>query len=208
MVLFFVSMGVYAIEQIPISKNIYQDADLPFEPHRGPGPFDNALALNIQYTPIKSTRDMLSAYLHYTLQFFTGWNKTGEAHITVITPPEYANILKNFVSIERIEEIALLNDIQSSDLTILGLGRGVANINNKAQETYFIIMKSNNLLKIRQQIYKEFVKNGGDKNAWNPNHFYPHITVGYSLRDLHEEDGVIKDVAHSLDDRFELLLTE
>lgn len=208
MVLLLASMSGYAIEQIPLSKSIYVNDNLPFESHQGSGPFDTAIAMNIQYAPVKSIRDMLSAYLNYPLRFFTGWNKEGEAHITVITPPEYTNVIKKFVGIERIEEITLENYIQTSDLTVLGLGRGVVNINDKAEETYFIIVESNNLLKIRQQIYEEFVNNGGDKNAWDPKHFHPHITVGYSLRDLHEADGVIKDVAHSLDIRFELLLTE
>lgn len=207
-VLLLASMSSYAIEQIPLSKSIYVNDNLPFESHQGSGPFDTAIAMNIQYQPVKSIREMLSTYLQYPLRFFRDWNKDGEAHITVITPPEYTDVIKKFVSIERIEEIALQNTIQNSDLKILGLGRGVVNINDKAEETYFLIMKSKNLLKIRQQIYEEFVKNGGNKNAWNPRHFHPHITIGYSLRDLHEADGVIKDVTHSLDDRFELIFTE
>ena len=207
-VLLLASMSGYAIEQIPLSKSIYVNDNLPFESHQGSGPFDTAIAMNIQYPPVKSIRETLSTHLQYPLRFFTGWNKDGEAHITVITPPEYTDVIKKFVSIEIIEEISLQNTIQTSDLKVLGLGRGVVNINDKAEETYFLIMKSKNLLKIRQQIYDEFVKNGGNKNAWNPRHFHPHITVGYSLRDLHEADGVIKDVTHSLDDRFELVLTE
>ena len=207
-VLLLANMSSYAIEQIPISKSIYVNDNLTFESHQGTGPFDTAIAMNIQYPPVKLIREMLSTYLQYPLRFFTGWNNDGEAHITVITPPEYTDVIKKFVSIERIEEIASRNTIQTSDLKVFGLGRGVVNINDKAEETYFLIMKSKNLLKIRQQIYEEFVKNGGNKNAWNPRHFHPHITVGYSLRDLHEADGVIKDVSHSLDDRFELVLTE
>ncbi|KTC66778.1 hypothetical protein Lbir_3080 [Legionella birminghamensis] len=206
--LLLLSMSTYALEQIPISKSIYINDDLSFESHRGSGPFDTAIAMNIQYATVKSIRDKLSAYLQYPLRFFTDWNKDGEAHITVITPPEYTYIIKKYLSIDRIEEIALQNYIQNSDLDVLGLGRGVAKIQGKAEETYFIIMKSKNLLNIRQKVYEEFVKNGGDKNAWDPDHFYPHITIGYSLRDLHEADGVIKDVAHSLDNRFELLFTD
>ncbi|RAP36174.1 hypothetical protein B1207_08450 [Legionella quinlivanii] len=207
-VLLLASMSDYAAEQISLSKNIYVNGSLPFESHRGSGPFDTAIAMNIQYQPIKSIREELSSYLQYSLRFFTGWNEDGEAHITVITPPEYSEVIKKFVSIERIEEIAIENSIQNSDVKILGLGRGVASINDKAEETYFLIVKSKNLLQIRQLVYEEFVKNGGNKDAWNPRHFHPHITVGYSLRDLHETDGVIKDVMHSLDARFELVSTE
>ncbi|OGT48298.1 MAG: hypothetical protein A3E82_05775 [Gammaproteobacteria bacterium RIFCSPHIGHO2_12_FULL_38_11] len=64
------------------------------------------------------------------------------------------------------------------------------------------------MLNIRRQIYQEYLANGGTRQAWDPDHYYPHITVGYSLRDLHESDGVIKDVAHSLDNRFELFFTD
>ncbi|MCW8450803.1 2'-5' RNA ligase family protein [Legionella quinlivanii] len=207
-VVFLASMSGYAAEQISLSKTIYVNSSLPFESHQGAGPFDTAIAMNIQYQPVKTIREELSSYLQYPLRFFTGWNEDGEAHITVITPPEYSDIIKKFVSIERMEEIALQNTIQASDLKVLGLGRGVVNINDKAEETYFLIVKSRNLLKIRQLVYEEFVKNGGNKDAWNPRHFHPHITVGYSLRDLHEADGVIKDVMHSLDTRFELVSTE
>lgn len=208
LLLLFFHLSAYAIEQLPLSKNIYLTQKLPFESHQGQGPFDTALAMNIPYSPAKALRLRLEDYLQYPLRFFTGWNKEGEAHITVITPPEYSDVLKAFVSIERIEEIAQDNNIQTSDLTILGLGRGSLNINNKTEETYFLIAESKNLVKIRQEIYKEFLKNGGNPSAWNPNHFHPHITIGYSLRDLHEADGVIKDVMHSLDNRFELIPTE
>lgn len=200
------STNIYALEQqIPVSKDIY--AKVEFESHRGKNPFETALAMNVQYLPVKAIRNALSQYLNYQLNYFTGWNKDGEAHVTVITPPEYDLILSKFVSIDRIERIALENKMQSSDMEIRGIGRGTAIINGKEEETYFIIIHSENLLNIRQQIYQEYVNNGGSKQAWDPNHYYPHITIGYSLRDLHESDNVIKDI-NSLDQRFELIWTD
>lgn len=202
------STNVHAVEYIPISKKVYSNSTLPFDSHRGNAPFETALAMNIQYGPIKLIRDALSHSLKYQLNFFTGWNKAGEAHVTVITPPEFDTIIGKFVSIDRIEQIALSNDIQSSDFTIQGIGRGQIKVNGKPEETYFIILHSENLLNIRRQVYQEYLNNGGPVEGWNPDHFYPHITVGYSLRDLHEADGVIKDAAHSLDDRFKLVFTD
>ncbi len=203
----FSSRIVYAADHIHLSPAILENDQLPFESHRGNQPFATALAMNIQYVPVKQVRLALSPFLQYDLNFFTGWNKNGEAHITVITPPEYDNILRPYVDIARIEQIAAQYDIQHSDLTVLGLGRGRVEINHRWEETYFIIMHSNNLLKIREQIYQEYLRNGGPAKNWDPKHFYAHITVGYSLRDLHETDGVIKDVAHSLDQRFQLDMT-
>ncbi|KTC99866.1 hypothetical protein Lgee_1121 [Legionella geestiana] len=199
-----VSSGVNAAKLIEVPASILLNSEMPFESHRGEGLFDTALAMNIQYAPVKKVRENLSRYLQYPLRYFTGWNEAGEAHITVITPPEYRFILEKFIKIEKIEEIALKNHIQQSEIKVLGLGRGQARIQNKEEETFFLTVQSENLLKIRRQIYQEFVKNGARKDAWDPDHFYPHITVGYSRRDLHEADGVIKDVAQSRDKRFEV----
>lgn len=200
----FVSSGVNAAKLITVPASIHANHEMPFESHRGEGPFDTALAMNIQYAPVKKVRENLSRYLQYPLRYFTGWKKAGEAHITVITPPEYRFILEKFIKIEKIEEIALKNHIQQSEFKVLCLGRGQARIQNKEEEAYFLIVQSENLLKIRQQIYQEFVKNGGRRDAWDPIHFYPHITIGYSLRDLHEADGVLKDRTHARDKRFVL----
>ncbi|MFZ3229021.1 MAG: hypothetical protein WA160_02360 [Pseudobdellovibrio sp.] len=202
-----VNSTAQAVQYLPISRTIFANRQLPFEPHQGSGPFDTTLAMNIQYEPVKIIRENLVQALKVNLHFFDGWEKNGEAHVTVITPPEYSNVIKKFVSIERMEQIAADMGIQDSDISILGIGKGAVSINSKAEETYFLIVQSRNLLRIRRQIYREYLANGGPENAWDPNHFFPHITVGFSLRDLHESDGVIKDVSHSLDRRFKLFLT-
>jgi hypothetical protein len=165
--------------------------------------------MNVQNAPISLIRANLSEILKYDLNFFKLWDPNGEAHVTVVTPPEYFNIIKNFVGIDRIEQIAIEMGIQYSELSILGIGRGTALINEKKEETYFTIIQSRNLFRIRQQIYKEYLQKGGPADAWDPNHYYPHITIGFSsLSDLHESNGVIKDLAHSFDSRFKLFLTK
>jgi 2'-5' RNA ligase len=144
--------------------------------------------------------------LEKPLNYFKGWNPTGEAHVTTITPVEYFWILKNYVDMKKINQIANELKIQNSDLTVLGLGRGQTLIDGKIEETYFVIVHSENLLKIRRSIYQEYLKAGGNPANWNPENFYPHITIGFTKRDLHEKDGVLKDVEHSLDNRFELVI--
>ncbi|MCK6598149.1 MAG: hypothetical protein L6Q37_07275 [Bdellovibrionaceae bacterium] len=189
--------------RIAISPQVLISNRIPFIPHTGQSAFDNVLAMNIPYQPVAEVRHQLSDLLRYNLNFFKGWNPQGEAHITVITPPEYA-IVGRYISIQKINEIALRNNIQHSDLQILGLGSGYLKINSSIHSTYFLIVKSKNLISIRQQIYLNYLKNGGSPDGWNPQHFYPHITIGFTLRDLHEQDGIIKDFAHSLDKRFQM----
>lgn len=197
-------------QQIYIDSNVLNNAPLDFIEHVGPADkeFANTMAMDIQYRPIIELRQQLEKKLNLQkpLNFLRAWNQNGEAHVITITPVEYFWILKDYVDIAKINQIARELDIQSSDLAILGLGRGQAAINGKNENTYFVIVKSENLLRIRRAIYQEYLKQGGNPVAWNPENFYPHVTIGYTGdTDLHEKDGVFKDVERSLDKRFELI---
>ena len=67
-----------------------------------------------------------------------------------------------------------------------------------------MIVDSAKLRLIRYKIYELFVERGGDPKAFDPTWFFPHITIGYTYKDLHENSGVLKNVKHSLDKRFEI----
>jgi len=175
-----------------------------FYSHKGASPFETALVMNVFYPPIVNLRAQLQNILKKELNYFKGWSPNGEAHITVITPPEFDNILKPFLSIEEIERIAQNYQIQNSSLQVLGIGSGHKSIEGKHESTYYLVVNSENLMNIRQAIYTQFIKNGGSKKAWNPFGFYPHITIGYTKRDLHLQDGVYKD-KRSLDSQFQLI---
>jgi hypothetical protein len=49
------------------------------------------------------------------------------------------------------------------------------------------------LVRIRYVIHKEFMALRGRAQDFTPNHFYPHITLGFTKRDLYEQDGVKKN---------------
>lgn len=186
---------------LAISSAITYNARMPFF-ERTPG-----LALNVEYQDVKRLRSEISKIIGRELAFFKGWDKQGEAHVTTITPPEYNFQLKPYVSPEAINRIAQDFDIQSADVSVLGIGSGKKLFKGEMGETFFIIVRSNKLLQIRQAIYQEYLKNKGPvsgPNAFDPNRFYPHITVGFTHEDIHENDGLIKDVKHSWDERFSL----
>lgn len=180
---------------------------MPFIGHSGPGQWDNSLAMNLPYEPAMNARQDISALLGLRLDYFKGWDQRGEAHITVITPVEYWDVLRNKLTMAEINAIALGSGIQTSDVKLLGVGSGAAVLNGKREETYFIIAESKNLSQIRRKIAHRFIEKGGRPDLFDPESFYPHITLGYTLRDLHITDGVIKDVAHSLDRRMQLKVT-
>jgi len=67
-----------------------------------------------------------------------------------------------------------------------------------SEETFLVLVDSPKLRKIRGKIWRLFVKKGGEPSAWDPAWFFPHITIGYTKRDLHELD-VIKNIRSSWD---------
>ena len=166
----------------------------------------NALSLNIQYEAILELRESIHTELSLRtpLNYFTGWNPNGEAHVTVITPPELVILTRDTtLTLENINQIALSNDIQSSDLMVRGIGHGRINAGTpQEEETFFVIVDSLKLREIRFKIYEAFLKNGGRPESWDPAWFFPHITIGYTKnQDLHEHQGVLKNIKHSWDQR-------
>lgn len=142
----------------------------------------NYLALPTPYGPVQELFVELSERVG--LKLIT----RGEAHVTVLTPPEYGTI-KSALSMKEIERIAEKMSIDETTLEPVCLGRGRVQQGSSELSTYFIVVKSPRLEKIRLAI-DEAAKspNGG----FEPTRFFPHITVGFTKRDLHESDGVLK----------------
>lgn len=192
---------------VEVDAAVTRAADLPFVAHSGPGRYDNALAMNVRYGPVVAVRGQLEKSLGRRLEYFKGWAPEGEAHVTVVTPVEYQDVLKAYLTMERIDAIAREERIQQASLEVRGLGAGRATLDGKLEETFFLIVASPELVRLRKRIGAAFVAAGGRAEDWDPEHFYPHITIGYTRRDLHEADGVLKDLAHGLDARFKLTVT-
>lgn len=174
-------------DKLSISKSIYNNENIKSIEHIGEGRFSSYLTMNINYPPMVSLQKQIEN--KYNVKLIT----RGEAHITVVTPLEFFDILKEKVSMKEINLIAKKSLVQRTSFNIICLGKGSINIKNKAEETYYIVVKSNELKSIRQKVKRLFVKRGGSKESFNPKKYYPHITIGFTKRDLHESDGIIKN---------------
>ncbi len=144
---------------------------------------ENYLSMELRFEPIAEVRKKIEQKEALTLKH------RGEAHVTVLTPPEYEKI-KAFVSMKDINEIALQNQIQKADFQIQCVGKAKT---SPDQATYFLVIQSKALLKIRLDLENLLKSKKAPENVFQASHFYPHITVGFKERDLHESDGVIKD---------------
>lgn len=203
-ILSFSLTGFTQVTELTLKNDIYHNDGEIFHSHQGEGEWDNTLAMNIGYAQIKSLRAQIEAALNIKLDYFTGWNPNGEAHVTVVLPNEFHKVLKAELSMKQIEDTIARYDIQTARISILGIGSAKGIVKGKPAETFFVIVDSYELRNIRQQVYYKFIREGGDRAAFDPTWFFPHITIGYIESDLHESDGVLKNLKHSLDKRFTL----
>jgi hypothetical protein len=203
-VLCYSLIGFSQTTELKLTTDIYHNNEELFHSHQGEGPWDSALAMSIAYVNIKSLRAQIEAALNIKLDYFKKWDPQGEAHVTVVTPNEFWDVLKIKLDMKRIEAIADQYDIQEARLSILGIGSAKGIVNGKQAETFFLIVDSAQLRNIRQQIFYAFVREGGDRGSFDPTWFFPHITIGYLETDLHESNGILKNLKHTLDKRFAL----
>lgn len=183
----FISTRASALD-LKISASIFNGKAVNFLKHEGPGEFDSYLSMNIPFSPVSNLFRQVETILQKKLI------SRGEAHITVVTPVEYWNVLRpRGITMREINYIAETFDIQKSRFGILCLGQGTAIIENKMESTFFIVVQSVDLINLRRAIQSLYIKKGGLPNQFDPNKYYPHITVGFSKIDLHESNGVIKD---------------
>lgn len=146
------------------------------------------LALDLPYAPFESLRRQVESAQKIVLK------NRGEAHITVLTPPEFKRLEKK-ISMKEINELAQQLKLQESPYRPLCVGKGKGPSAPDLGETYFVVMEAEKLFEIRQKILALYVAKGGNAKDFDPEVFYPHVTLGFTQRDLHLEDGVIKDAS-------------
>ncbi|KAJ1952376.1 hypothetical protein EC988_003590 [Linderina pennispora] len=178
-----------------LARTALDARSVPFANHSANAPFGSYLQQTLDFAPFKKLFDQVNA-TEKTLK------SRGEAHITVVTPPEFDQVLKPAgITIQEIEAIAKARRIQSARLRPVCLGRFKASLPtpasdaDKGQFTLYSLVVADvhgDLLAIRQDIYKLFRKRGGEGALFQPEAFWPHVTMGFDRRDLFITDGVYK----------------
>lgn len=172
-------------EALTLSTSIHTKQE--FIPHTGPGPFSNYLSQEVFFPPVKQLHEDVQ------LKFGLKLKNRGEAHITVITPPEYEGVLKKNLSMQDINLIATQMDVQAASFKPVCVGMGRVKRNDRDEKTFYIVVESPRLIEIRQAVEDAFVAKGGSKDVFRAAKFFPHVTIGFTHTDLHESDGVIKN---------------
>ena len=149
-----------------LSSQVYQKA--PFLKHEGQGRWKNYLTMNLPYAPVQKLYKQVEAFEGGRLK------NRGEAHITVITPVEFWNVLKpQGLTMQEIQKIALAQKIQESRFEVSCLGQGRAQVKGHTEKTYYVVVQSKNLLRIRTLVQELFLKKGGKASAFRPQKLLP-----------------------------------
>ncbi|GAA5802482.1 hypothetical protein HPULCUR_007947 [Helicostylum pulchrum] len=168
---------------INISKKVLSADKVPFIEH----PAGNAswLGMNFDYHYVKPVFELLNSTKVPLIN-------RGESHVTVISPPEFAVLATAGITIEQVNKIARDLKIQSSKVTIVCLGKEDVVVADLNKIVYQVIVKVPNLVKIRQKIFQLYIQRGGNSALFDPQSFWPHITVGFTSGDVFLEQGVYK----------------
>lgn len=144
-----------------------------------PASVKSYVSLDLEYPEYQQTLNKLDTFLGSNLV------NREEAHITVLTPPEFKTISTNAAP-ETIHQE--WEDWKSKKFKKVCLGEGIFKEKKKILKTYYVVVESSELLAFRKYLKAKY-----NVKDFNAEIFYPHITLGFTEKDLHFEQGVIKD---------------
>lgn len=185
LLLFINILFLFACQTLPSkssdSTGIPQKFAPPFVSH------SNWLAINLDFQRYEKVRKQLETLIGRPLKH------RSEAHITLISPPEFESFQK-VISMNELEKELSTDKIQSLDFDEVCIGKGSkAKGSSQKIETFFVVVESKAIRSLRLQIQELLAKRG--HNQFKAEVFDPHITLGFDERDLHKEEGIIKNRA-------------
>ncbi|KAJ1649880.1 hypothetical protein IWQ61_009167 [Dispira simplex] len=176
-----------------VPRALLNTSSIPFEAHHGPTPMDTWLQQTLNFTLLLPLLTQVQ-HAHGEHQLL---KNRGEAHITVVTPPEFDQILAPVgITAQHLETIAHDYRLQDSPLDVICVGRQIAYdvTTSERMYAYNLLMCPSTWLEIRWAVWRAYVALGGEPSWFSPTLFFPHVTLGYTHRDLHIQDGVFKGV--------------
>lgn len=152
---------------------------------------DGALIRNINYSAVKSLIPLIKEKFPEIVPEIESLQTRGEAHITVITPPEAQGWFNkdkkgiNFLisSIELHKKY--FSSLQKTKFTPRCIGK---QSNDKGNTVFYIVVESDDLFAIREEIQREMesrAKFSKKKVYFSAKNYFPHITIGFIGGDVH-----------------------
>lgn len=141
------------------------------------------LGLPLKLAPYAELREQILT--DSTFWQLSSMKNRGEAHITLLTPPEYQS-LKDEVGETRL--LSVLAQIPWTEAKWSAVCVGEARLSME-HRSFFVVVESPELFGLRQELWEKLGRPAG----FQPKFYEPHITLGFTERDLHRADGIRKD---------------
>lgn len=141
---------------------------------------DGALIRNVNYPAVNDLIPQLNKLYQLNLE------DRREAHITVVTPPEFQSSLKKvFTTNEIVSRYQFGIQATPFEIVCVGSRKSSTGLN----QVFYLVVKSNELNDLRVDLAKEAnrrAKQQGVPLVFKPEVFWPHITIGYVGGDVFE----------------------
>ncbi|MGZ3769458.1 MAG: hypothetical protein ACXVCP_00550 [Bdellovibrio sp.] len=183
-----VTKNTQSLPSLDYSARDLQKTERALNPEGSQKEINNYLALDLPFEAFEKLRKSVEAKEGFVLKH------RGEAHITMISPPEFQK-MQNKLSMKEIRSLADKMNLRQSPYKLVCVGKGILKDSGVLKSTYYAVVEANRLFEIRRAIQMLYLQKGGHAEDFNPDLYYPHVTLGFTDRDLHYEDGVIKDAS-------------
>ena len=170
--------GALRAARLSISRSAIAPTLAPYVAH------SDYVAANVPFDPATTLRGALEGRLRGLLK------NRGEAHVTPVTPGEMGKLRQRLTARE-VEDLAIGAGVQQAVLTPKCVGMG----EKGRDRTFYLVVESSDLMAVRTKIAAAFYAKGGARDAFDATAFFPHVTLGFTKRDLHASDGTVKSVA-------------
>lgn len=171
-------------------KNLYSTK--AFIPHINPKSFYGTyLVHNVSFQAMPKLKQSIEKITQLKLI------DRGEAHITILSPPEFNKIQKYYPNFSMLKVHDFVKSkIQKIKWKTLGIGhQSGKNHKGLFSEVFYLVVQSKELRQLRFHIMSHFQLS---KNSFNPNLQDFHITIAYTVSDLHNIDKSSKTLDSSL----------
>ena len=171
----FVTTACSSVKTLTLSKDVFKS--VPFSSQYSA---DGALIRNVDYPSVHALVSQLNSLYQINLQ------DRNEAHITVVTPPEFQASIAKFVSAS--EMLARYSpSIQSVPFDVVCVGSRKSS--TAPNLVFFLVVKAPGLNAIRNDLAQEAASRARTRSVpfeFQPEAFWAHITIGFIKGDVFE----------------------
>lgn len=149
---------------------------------------DDWFAVALDFAPLEKLRGQLEKRIGKPLLH------RGEAHLTLVTPPEWG-ILSQVLRMKDVEALATKKKVHERPFTVRCVKKVSAKFAGATEESWFVAVSAPELLEFRKDLWRLYMAKGGSSEDFKWRRWVPHITLGFTKRDLYDEDLVNKEKA-------------